>query len=291
MVRAVRLYAMPRRESGPATRKADYARWMTHLSLRKAVAQEKGHPYFEHNAFRVKRGLIKSLRGITERLEERFHGGYRLPSGPSGGAGRAGGSDVHFDLAYGFTFREEFKTDMGRAAAKALTDTLGYKFVQAETAAMCGGWGTAADAVFKTPSGEVVVVEWKTGMGHAFTGHRLREDVRMSEPLQDYLACPAHFALLQALATAMMIKHTYGIDCGARVVNVAGDLVSVFGDRDEAKVRDFKRALAQFFSLENTRGPDELQRPQKRPQKGKRRMSKSPANRARPVKRARPSAD
>lgn len=236
------------RDHAPRGRAADYAEWMEHLAARKGVAQRTGKPYFEHGAFRVKQGLIKSLRGVTAPLEARFHNGYRLPGGDGGGAGRRGGSETHFDLAYAYTFKKEPLTDMGRMIKKAL-DGAGYEFKQAETTVMFGAWGTAADAVFRTREGKYVVVEYKTGMGHAFTGHHNRADHRMSDPLSDYLMCPEHAALLQAITTALMLEATFGCECGVRVVHVADGVVSIFGDRDTDKVAKFRAAALRFLQL------------------------------------------
>jgi hypothetical protein len=236
-----------RRQKGPKDRKQDYARWCAHLADRKEYAQEHRKPYFEHDSFRVKLGLIKSLTGITAHLEKRFHNRYSLPKGDGGGAGRQGGSDAHFDLAFAYTFKEECKTDMGRMIKRAL-DTRGYRFVQAETPVMCGRWGTAADGVFKTPEGETVVVEYKTGMGHAFTGHEKRSESTMSAPLEKYLMCPVHAGLLQAYVTAIMFETTFGAKCGVRVVHVADQTVTIYGDA--SKERDFRAAAARFIQTQ-----------------------------------------
>jgi hypothetical protein len=190
--------------------------------------------------------LIKSLTGITAHLEKRFHNGYSLPKGDGGGAGRQGGSETHFDLAFAYTFKEECKTEMGSMVKRAL-DGLGYRFIQAEAAVMFGRWGTAADGVFKTPEGETVVVEFKTGMGHAFAGHEKRADCAMSAPLDKYEMSPVHAGLLQAAVTAVMFESTYGAKCGIRVVHVANKTVTIYGDRDETKARDFRAAALEFL--------------------------------------------
>lgn len=166
-----------------------------------------GLPVFDGFCFTVSG---RRLTGLTRPLAARFYPDYRLPDGASRGAGREGGRLIHEDLARVITdpVRRAPKYEVTRQLLASFA-SWGWRVLRAEEAVSFGQLGTAADVVVADAEGRARVVELKTGMAHAFTGHASRSRERLAPPLEDVLSCPLHHAFLQCAATAIMLGRTH----------------------------------------------------------------------------------
>ena len=214
------------------------------LIKRAAGRKQAGKPYY-HVSFKcfVYNGV--KLRGITASLAERFYPTYRLPSGSGGAAGRVGGTAIHADLASYVTH--------GRAPKYVLTRSLlaafrqwGWTLRMSEVAVASGPYGTAADLLVVDAANQPILVELKTGMKDTFELNP--KHARLEHPLEAYTSCAEHHALLQALATSLMLVATYGIVARVRVVLVNDEGVRMYGDEDTAKVDAFIGALRVWLA-------------------------------------------
>jgi hypothetical protein len=216
-------------------------------AARSSALQSRGLPYFSGYSFRHRNRV---LRGITEALRARFWPDYSLPAGDSHGAGRRGGTAVHNDLA-------ACTVEPGRAPRLAMTrqvlsllQQVNWTVVQAEVPVAYGGFGTAADLLVRDSAGRRRIVEIKTGMDHAFTGHRLRQDHRLAAPLEAYASHPLHHTYLQCITTCLMFSNTYRDAVPFSVLLVNGAGARLYTPVQSVLIQDFTNAVRDWLEAE-----------------------------------------
>ncbi len=222
-----------------------------HLDKVKGISRKRGLPYFCRTTSRFMLSG-RPLQGITTRLAERFWPTYRLPVGDSGGAGggRVGGTVVHRDIAKSILTGTEPSHPFARAVLAAM-QRMQWTPVSAERAVAMGGHGTAADVIARDGQGNLICVEVKTGMKHAFDGTE-HDAGMLAAPLDKYRSHPLHHALLQCVVTSLMFRNTYKKPIVPRVLLVNDGGVDVYRINDHQKMADFAAAAAAFIASRET---------------------------------------
>lgn len=219
------------------------------LLYRRMQVCKLGHlPYFNPYGGSFVNGRGKRIKGLTELLKQRFYPDYRLPSGNGLGAGgRRGGSLVHAELAMALVENRPSTNELAERVRLFFRDH-GFRVKQVELAVAYKKIATALDFLMLGPDDELYGFELKTGMNHAFTGHIATSQQRLAAPLQRFSSCPGNHAILQAAACKFMLKHTYGWDAKAMVVQVDSNGVRCFAAAEhepayDAAVQEWLRSL------------------------------------------------